>query len=244
MQDKSNKILEGDLISLHELIKILWRSKILVIVITTIFASCGYFYASIQAPSFSATSEVFIGSYNNNSVINPKVLKIYHPRIKWLSFTDPSGGEFISLSLSRAVSSEKAEIKMQKAVDYLLNTSNALIQKRIDDINLNKENEIKAIDRKIVTINQEIDRLSNLDKTLLSSYGVDTSLSELIIAKTGYILDIERINNSTTPFKLSKIITEVTSFKKPQRPILFFAAVGLIIGFILSIFLTIIKNIK
>ena len=244
MQDKSNKILEGDLINLHELIKILWSSKILVIVITTIFASCGYFYASIQAPSFSATSEVFIGSYQNSRIFNAKQLEIYHPDIKRSSFKDHLGGEFISLSLSRAVSSEKAEIKMQKAVDYLLNTSNALIQKKIDDFNLNNENEIKAIDREIVAINQEIDRLSNLDKTLLSSYGVDTTLSELIITKTQRILDIERINNSSTTFKLSKIITEVTSFKKPQRPILFYAVVGLIIGFILSIFLTIIKSIK
>ena len=242
MQDNSKKIVEGDLINLRELIKILWSSKILVIVITMISISCGYFYGSLQTPSFKSTAQVLIGNYGNKKIINAEVLKIYYPDISISSIPNPLGGEFISLSLSNAVSSERAEIKMQKAVDYLLNTSNAAIQEKIDDFKLNNENEIKALDLKIDIINQEIDRLSNLDKTLESSHGIDTTLTNLIISKTMHIINIEGLNNSKSSFQLSKILNEVISFKVPQRSILVFVVLGLIFGIISSFFLAVIKK--
>jgi len=234
-EKESNKIFENDLINLSQILKLLLKSKILVIIVVSIFALAGIFYGNSQKSTYNAQADIFFGTFGGNNIANAKIIDTYLDGIDWDFFANPGGGFFLRIGSSSHVSAEQAELKLEEALDFLLEYTNNLIEEKIEKSKYMKESEdvrVNSTQQAIDLINQEINKKVKSD-------GYSNELLQLKATLINLEIDSKNSTYNIPEYKFSKIINEIKSYKSPNRPTYFYFILGAIIGFLVSVFLVV-----
>lgn len=173
---------EEDEIDLREVFKTIWKSKVIIIVITTIITLLAVAYALMKTPIYEASAVVEIGNYKNENNSNKIFLDNNNELVKKLQvlFIDmykgvekrPARIESINVVKkqksffeikAQGISNELAIKEIQKVLEYVRLEHQTIL----DDIKKRRELEIKNVNSKISNINKtELILLNNKDKLM------------------------------------------------------------------------------
>jgi len=248
-EKESNKIFENDLINLSQIFKLLLKSKLLVIIVVSIFALAGIYYGNLNKSSYSAKADIFFGTFDGKNIAHSKIIDTYLDGINWNDYDNPGGGRFLRLKSSSHDSAEEAEHKLQEAIDFLLDYTNNIIEEKIEIAKANVQlNEIAKANVQLnlaQTIQEDIDFINREynKKVQTDGYSIELLSIKLDLIDLEVRLEQERNSNNsilTIPeYKLSTIINEIKVFENTKRPTYFYFLVGAIIGFFVSVFLVV-----
>lgn len=243
MRDKSsNKLLEDDFIDLNQLFKVLINYKLLILLTVVISSISGSYYGFQKKPTFIATAQISLGSFDTKKIVNPKLIGVTHKGIISSYFSNSSGGDIVLIESRSNLSAEDAEIKVQGVIDYYIEYSNNQIQEGIDGFYKANDNRIEALESQLIALNDELfflNQLKTLDKS--NDVRLNLAISDLRIDANKKEAEKTLLELESPIFSFSNVINEVDSFQSPARKPYTYALIGAIIGLIFSIFLAVIR---
>jgi len=251
------EIKNGDSINLAKLIEYFLYSKKYLILIPLLLSILGYSFAILKNPSYIATAHILIGHYNNDTVpIDLEDIRFFNEGVS----TSRIGKSILLITTDQFSSKLEVENLINKASNYVIQTSNETVKEKIKNKKLDIELLAMQIEKlnldsiyyddSINVISDEIIRLNNISSDQQSS--LTAYLSSLTIqAKNALIksnknkdkLDLEKkivslLNENKSTYKFTEL------YKNPkieeQKPSLlmstffsFFAGLMLTILFLL-----------
>jgi LPS O-antigen subunit length determinant protein (WzzB/FepE family) len=240
-----NQNIQEDEIDLKELFKVIWKNKKFVAIFTSVVTIASIIFAFTKTPIYEVKALIEIGSYNKTSIddINKVVQKL----------------NVLFIDIQNNIKDKNAEIesiKIPKESKSLIEiiatgTSNELAIKEIDKVMKYVQTEHKKaleiiINEKKERYNSITKQIANSSQLILNKKQKNLSVVEMLeFLRTNEKIDTMKkeqynIKSLLAPYnyKNTQIVGDVITNNYPIKPKkILIITVGVITGFILSIFL-------
>lgn len=247
MNNSDSQLSSNDgFINLEELLKLIKKSKLLIAIVTFFFTIAVPFYSSLQPHLYETELRVNLGitpsaetqtDEFNEDLISVELLKVKNS----LNFYWPNASVdvFIPsfLKIKYIGSKEIGRKIIDEIIFYLEKEENS--QNRLKRNKLGSD--ISFLIKKKEKIDEEFNRLSNLDQVTNHDSLKDVFMSELLIKKNNFQLEIDELEKEFYENNLSYTVsTEVIKKFNLYIQVL----LGLISGLIFSLLIILFKSIK
>ena len=234
-------------INLREMLLVIFNSKILIIGVTLISLILSFVFTSIRTPVFDSNAKIIVGSYletNINGVessIQIQAMKDIRSELRFNFDKEITtvGDKFFSLKTT-ASSFEEAEKQLVLLVDFVKNRSVELINKKIEQDELN----LFKIQSKIESTKSELERLLSLKNVPNNDSRKDVYLSQVYVKLDSLKLEKEVLEtklNKPNLYYYSRLYGEIlTHERKPGQ--LKIAILSSLLGLGLSILIVFIRR--
>lgn len=177
IESRSSRYSDGDL-RFFEIFNILKKFKILVFMTVIFCTLAGLGYSLIQAPIYFSTSTIQLGEFDGSPVQSHNEIKndieFYFNNIN-VSFIGNSGLIVSTFNESK----EKGEANLKNAVDFLIESSNTLINSRV----ILKQSEIDFLKESKKQLGTRLSKISSLSKKndFKSQFQAEEAANDLMI---------------------------------------------------------------
>jgi capsular polysaccharide biosynthesis protein len=235
-----NKLVKDNEVNLVDLTILIIDSKKTIIVITLFFSILASIYSFILNPSYKSEAIIQLGHIHQEpNIIDINDNLIFFDKIQ---FEQVSKNKLV-LSTTSFLKKNESESSLDKAIQSILTKSNYGIDRIFqEELNLLSQ-DINFLESYLIFYKNEITRLLSLDKSDISSSGMENTISQLKRDLLKVEQDLVRLNyeklsytneDKSSVFEHSKILKEIST-KKINPPITLIILLGTFAGLFFSI---------